>query len=147
MAARRPARPPQERGLRILLLPLTNVRRLGFWRILALLGALLVVVGTLLELPQFGWIEAAELLIAVSAVRMIARHVESRPFATPFADGTMLAVAGIWAALVAFVNTLFDDAGTRSGIVVVAGCAALFLAGMKLRLEEGRRWYEEDQAV
>jgi hypothetical protein len=144
---RGPERPEHERGLRILLLPLTHFRLLGRWRQLALAGALLVAIGSLLSIPDFGWIEAAELLVAVSSVRMIARHVESQPFATPFADGTLLAVGAIWTALIALGNSLFDRGSTLGQLVVVAGCAALFLAGMVIRAGEGRRWYEHDYAA
>jgi hypothetical protein len=78
---------------------------------------------------------------------MIARHVESRPFATPFADGTLLAVGGIWTALIALGNSLFDRGSTASALIVVAGCAALFLAGMWIRAGEGRRWYDHEPAL
>jgi hypothetical protein len=139
-------RPPYERGPRILLLPLTHFRELDGWRRLALAGAIVVACGSVMSFPDFGWIEAAQLLVAVSCVRMVARHVESHPFASPFADGTLLATGGLWAAVVAFGNAFFDGADTRSQIVVVAGSTALFLAGMFIRFDEGRRWYETDYA-
>lgn len=145
--ARGVERPEHERGLRILLLPFTHFRALDGWRRLALAGAVIVAIGSLLSFPDFGWIEAAQMLVAVSAVRMIARAVESHPFASPFADGTLLAVAGIWTALIALGNALFDAASTRSEIIVVSGCVALFLAGMVIRFDEGRRWYEHDYAA
>lgn len=140
-------RPDQERGARILLLPLTHLRQLDNWRRLALAGALTVALGALLSIPQFGWIEAAQLLVALASLRMIARYVESHPFASPFADGTLLATGGIWTALIALLNALFDDADTRAQLVVVFGCAALFVAGMFIRIDEGRHWYEHDHAV
>lgn len=139
-------RPPHERGLRILLLPYARFRELDNWRRVALAGATVVAIGSVLSVPDFGWIEGAQLLVAASCVRMLARFVESHPFASPFADGTLLAVGGLWTALIALANVFFDSASTRSQLVVVFGCAALFLAGMTIRFEEGRRWYEHDYA-
>jgi hypothetical protein len=143
---RRPERPEHERGLRILLLPFTHFRQLDNWRRLALAGAVIVMIGSVLSFPDFGWIEASQLLVAISCLRMIARYVETEQFASPFADGTLLAVGGLWTAGIALGNALFDDANTRSEIVIVFGCAALFLAGMIIRWNEGPRWYEHDFA-
>ena len=143
----RPKRPEHERGLRILLLPFTHFRQLDNWRRLALAGAMTVMIGSVLSFPDFGWIEAAQLLVAVSCLRMIARYVETEQFASPFADGTLLAVGGLWTAGIALGNALFDGANTRSEIVIVFGCAALFLAGMIIRWNEGPRWYEHDFAA
>ncbi|MGH2958172.1 MAG: hypothetical protein ACRDKE_01090 [Solirubrobacterales bacterium] len=146
MSPKREQRPEHERGLRILLLPFTHFRQLDNWRRVALGGAVVVMIGSLLSFPDFGWIEGAQVLVAVSCLRMIARYVESEQFASPFADGTLLAVAGIWTAIIGLGNALFDEANTRSEIVVVLGCAALFLAGMIIRWNEGPRWYEHDFA-
>lgn len=144
--ARRVERPAHERGARVLMLPFTHFRQLDGWRRLALAGAVVVAFGSLMSFPDFGWVEGAQLLVAISCVRLIARFVESHPFASPFADGTLLAVGGLWVAVVALGNAFFDEASTRSEIVVVVGCAGLFLAGMFIRFDEGRRWYEHDYA-
>lgn len=144
---KRPERPEHERGLRILLLPFTHFRGLDNWRRVSLGGAVIVMIGSVLSFPDFGWIEAAQLLVAVSCVRMIARYVESEQFASPFADGTLLAVGGLWTAIIALGNALFDAANTRSEIIIVLGCAALFLSGMIIRWNEGPQWYEHDHAV
>lgn len=133
-----------ERGARVLLLGFARFRDLDGWRRLALCGATVVAIGSVLGIPDFGWVEAAQLLVAISCMRVIARHVESQPYATPFADGTLLAVGGIWVALIALGNALFDAASTRDGIIIVVGCAALFLSGMIIRIDEGRRWYEDE---
>jgi hypothetical protein len=145
--AQREQRPEHERGLRILLLPFTHFRQLDNWRRVALAGAVIVMIGSVLSFPDFGWIEAAQLLVAVSCLRMIARYLETEQFASPFADGTLLAVGGIWTALIALGNALFDEANTRSQIIIVIGCAALFVAGMIIRWNEGPRWYEHDFAA
>jgi hypothetical protein len=140
-------RPRHERGLRILLLPFSHFRELDNWRRVALAGAVIVAIGSVLSIPDFGWIEAAQLLVAVACIRLLARSIESHPYASPFADGTLLAVAGIWAALIALGNAFFDDANVRSEIIIVVGCSALFLAGMFVRWDEGPRWYEAGDTI
>lgn len=140
-------RPDHERGLRILLLPFTHWRQLDGWHRLALAGCITVAIGTLLNFPDFGWVEGAQLLVGVSCLRLVARYVESEPFATPFADGTLLAAGAIWTALIALGNTFFDGADARGQLVVVGGCIALFLGGMMIRIDEGRRWYEHDHVA
>jgi hypothetical protein len=142
--ARRTPRPPHERGLRILLLPFTHLRELDGWRRLALAGALTIVVGSLAGIPDFGWLEATQLLVGVSCLRMLARHVESHPFASPFADGTLLALGGLWTAVVTLINA-FDGANTTTSVIIVCGCTALFVGGMLVRWDEGWRWYEDEE--
>jgi hypothetical protein len=144
---KRAERPRHERGLRILLLPFSHFRQLDNWRRLALAGTVIVAMGSLMSVPDFGWIEGAQLLVAVACLRLLARSVETHPYASPFADGTLLAVGGLWTALVALGNSLFDGANTRSEIIVVFGCAALFLAGMFVRWDEGPRWYEAGDTI
>ncbi|MFT4048750.1 MAG: hypothetical protein QM648_02825 [Solirubrobacterales bacterium] len=142
--ARKLERPPHERGLRILLVPFTHFRALDIWRRTALAGVTVIAIGSILSFPDFGWVEAAQLLVAVASVRVLARSVESHPYASPFADGTLLAVGAIWTALVALGNAFFDNASTRSEIVVVIGCLIVFLAGMFIRAGEGREWYIDE---
>lgn len=144
--ARGVQRPAAERGLKILLLPFTQVRRLDGWRRLALAGVIVVAIGSLMGFPDFGWVEAAQLLVAVSSLRMIARAVETHPFASPFADGTLLALGGIWTALIALVNAFFYGAQSGTELVVTTGCVLLFAAGMMIRAGEGRHWYEDTSA-
>ena len=144
--ARRIERPAHEQGPRILLLPFTHWRDLGGWRMLALVGAITLIIGSVAGIPDFGWLEATQLLIGVSCLRMIARAVESHPFASPFADGTLLAIGGLWAAVVTLVNA-FDDANITTSVIIVFGCAALFLGGMMLRWDEGWRWYDDEELV
>lgn len=143
--AKRAPRPHDERGLRILLIPFTRFRELGLWRRVALIGALTVVIGSLSGIPDFGWLEATQLLVAISCVRMIARFVETDQFATPFADGTLLAVGGMWTAIVTLINA-FDNADTWTSVIILCGCAMLFVSGMLIRWDEGRLWYEHDAA-
>lgn len=137
----RPARPADERGLRILLLPFTHVRHLDLHRRIALAGATTIAVCALVQIPDFGWLEATQLLVAVACIRLLAHPIESLPFASPFHDGTLLAVGGIWTAIVTSINT-FDGASTYTGVIVVVGCMALFVTGMLLRHDEGDKWFE-----
>src|SRR4051812_9582179 len=97
-------RPRSETGLRILLLPLRRVRELDNWRRCALIGAITVAVCSLVNVPDFGWLEASQLLVAIACIRVLARAVESVPPPLPFHDGTLLAVGGMWAALIALAN-------------------------------------------
>ncbi|MGB1583941.1 MAG: hypothetical protein ACPHCI_09175 [Solirubrobacterales bacterium] len=141
MSRRRPEKPQDERGLRILLLPFTHFRELDGYRRVALVGALTIAVCAISGIPDFGWLEATQLLVAVSCVRMIARAIESQPFACPFHDGTLLAVGGMWAAIVTLINA-FDGSKTSTALIIVAGCSALFLTGMLLRFDERSDWLE-----
>ena len=138
-----PPRPHDESGPRILALPFTHFRSLDTWRRVCLIGALTVAIGSLSGIPDFGWIEATLLLVAVACVRMVARGIETVPFACPFHDGTLLAAGGMWAAIVALINA-FDGADTTAAIVIVFGCAALFIGGMFVRWEEGDEWVEAE---
>lgn len=132
-------RPHDERGLRILALPFTHFRHLDGWRRVALIGALTMAIGAVSGIPDFGWLEATQLLVAVSCIRMVARAIETVPFACPFHDGTLLAVGGMWAAIVTFINS-FDGANITTSIVIVLGCTALFLSGVVLRFEDTEDW-------
>lgn len=140
----RAVRPADEHGLRILLLPFTHVRHLDNLRRVILAGATTIAVCSLVAIPEFGWLEATQLLIAVACIRLLSHPIESQPFACPFHDGTLFAVAGMWTAIVTLINTL-DGASTSTGIIVVAGCMALFVAGMLLRREEGD-WFAGEAA-
>jgi hypothetical protein len=144
--AKRPQRPHDERGPRILALPFTHFRQLDGWRRAALAGAIIVLIGALSGIPDFGWLEATQVLVAISSIRMLARYVETNPFATPFADGTLLAVGGMWTAIVTLINA-WDGARVSTSVIIVGGCALLFVSGMIIRWDEGRRWYEHDYAA
>lgn len=93
------------------------------------------------SIPDFGWIEATQLLVAISCIRLIGRNVQLVPFASPFQDGTLLAVGGMWTAIVTLINS-FDGAKASTSILILAGCAMLFLSGMLLRAEERSEWLE-----
>ena len=137
----RAVRPHNERGLRILLLPFTRFRELDVWRRIALGGALAVGICSLVSFPDFGWLGASQLLVAVSCIRLLARPVETVPPPLPFHDGTLLAVGGMWAALIALGNA-FDSADTNTQMIIVIGCGMLFVAGMFARTIEEEYWFD-----
>ncbi len=141
MSRRRQKRPQDELGPRILLLPFTHFRQLDGYRRVALVGALTIAICSVSGIPDFGWLEATQLLVAVSCIRLLARAIESRPFACPFHDGTLLAVGGMWTAIVTLINA-FDGGETLTSVLIVFGCTALFLTGMLLRFDDRSDWLE-----
>jgi hypothetical protein len=137
----RVARPQRERGLRVLALPFTRFRALDNWRRTALIGAMAVALCSLVNFPDFGWLEASQLLVALSCIRVLARPVETAPPPLPFHDGTLLAVGGMWVAIVALING-WDHADIVTEMIVVVGCGALFLAGMFMHGYDEDYWFE-----
>lgn len=137
----RAARPFNPRGLRAVALPFTHFRSLDSARRIALAGAIAVGAGALSGIPDFGWIEGSLLLIAVSVTRVIARQLESDPFPLPFHDGTLIAAGGGWGAIVVLANS-FDGADLGTVLIILAGCVALTLAGLRARARGDDYWFE-----
>lgn len=137
----RAARPFDVRGVRAIALPLTHFRELPAARRTAMVGAIAIGVGALSGIPKFGWLEASQLLIAVSTLRVIARSLEDAPFPSPFHDGTLLATGGVWTALVTAASAI-DGADTGTCLIVFAGCLALTLAGLRVRANGEHYWFE-----
>ncbi|MGH2906194.1 MAG: hypothetical protein ACRDKI_05430 [Solirubrobacterales bacterium] len=138
----RAVRPANERGLRVFALPFSRVRELDPWRRVALAGALTVAVCSLAGIPDFGWLEASQLLVAVSCIRLLARPVETLPPPLPFHDGTLLAAGGMWAALIALANA-WDHADIATEMIIVVGCGLLFVAGVVVRTTvDEDYWFE-----
>ena len=125
----------------MLSLPFTRFRELDAWRRVALSGAVTVAVCSVVGIPDFGWLEASQLLVAVSCVRLLARPVETVPPPLPFHDGTLLAVGGMWAALIALANG-WDRADISTEMILVVGCGLLFVAGMFVRTVAEDYWFE-----
>lgn len=140
--AGRAARPFEVRGLRTLGLPITHLRSIAPARRVALAGVIALAVGPISGIPDFGWVEGAQLLVAVSALRVIARALEEAPFPLPFHDGTLLATGGVWAAAVTMLNLLFDGADQGGSLISLAGCVALTLAGLRVRAMGDHYWFE-----
>lgn len=139
--AARVARPFGLRGLRAVALPLTHFRRLDGARRAALAGAIAIGVGALSGIPDFGWIEGAQLLLAVCIVRLLARRLEESTFPLPFHDHTLLAAGGIWAAAVTLANA-FDGADLGTELIILGGCVLVFFAGLRVRTYGEHYWFE-----
>lgn len=137
----RAVRPDNERGLRILVLPFTRFRELDNWRRTALIGAMTVAVCSLVNIPDFGWLEASQLLVAVACIRVLARWVETVPPPLPFHDGTLLAVGGMWTALISLGNA-WDHADITTEMLIVIGCGLLFVGGMFTRTIDEEYWFD-----
>jgi hypothetical protein len=101
-------------------------------------------------LGAFGFAEAALLITVLSALVLIALVRRGRRPPLPMHEGTLLALAGAWAALIVAVlmvdrpqETVFDfptDYGLRYGIfVAMAGAVTLAFAGLRMRRLELRR--------
>ena len=120
-----------------------NWRALDGARRLALAGALTITVAALTTLSTlaFGWIDAAQLLVGVSLLRLIARAHEPTPHHLPFHDGTLMIAAGLWTGALALVN-LFDGADGLTQLIVIIAAIPLVLAGARLRLVEDMYWWE-----
>jgi hypothetical protein len=106
-------------------------RLLNFEQRLAAVGALLLGVSTF---GPFSFVELAELTIAVAVLALLRARGLGKEFHLPFGDGTVIAAAGIWAALLIVVR-LFDRPLGQNLLALV--CAALLVvAGV---LERAKR--------
>lgn len=103
-------------------------RRLNFEQRIAAIGALLLVVSTF---GPFSFVEAAIVLIGVSVLFLLRRRAEGREFHIPFGDGTVIAAAGVWSAVLILIR-LFDRPLGQNMLALV--CAAiLVVAGLAER--------------
>ncbi len=102
--------------------------RLGFEQRVEAVGALLLMVSTL---GPFSFVEGAILLIGASILLLLRKRAEGRRFHIPFGDGTMIVVAGVWAAILIFVR-LFDRP-LGQGLLALACAALLIIAGLRER--------------
>lgn len=96
-------------------------------------------------LQAFSFVEAAVLLVAAGVLALLFARGERRAFHLPGGDGTAIAGAGVWAALL-IVWRLFDKPELGRGVSVglawgifVALAAAAFLAVAGNRLRAARR--------
>ena len=102
------------------------------WRRLNVEQRVTAVVAVLLIVSTFGpfsFVEAAIVLTAGGVLALLKKRADGRPFHLPFGDGTVIFVAGLWAALLIVVR-LFDRPLGQS--VLALACAAL-LAGTGAR--------------
>jgi hypothetical protein len=106
-------------------------RLLGFEQRMAAVGAVLLAVSTI---GPFSFVEVAELAIAVGVLALLRARGLGKEFHLPFGDGTVIAAAGAWAAVLILVR-LFDRPLGQNLLALV--CAAiLFFAGA---LERAKR--------
>jgi hypothetical protein len=96
-------------------------RRLNFEQRVAGIGALLLVVSTF---GPFSFVEAAIVLIGLSVLLLLRKRAEGREFHIPFGDGTVIAAAGAWSAVLIAIR-LFDRPLGQNLLALV--CAALLL--------------------
>jgi hypothetical protein len=96
-------------------------RRLNFEQRVAGVGALLLVVSTF---GPFSFVEAATLLTALSVLVLLRKRAEGREFHIPFGDGSVIAAAGAWSALL-IVFRLPDRPPGQTLLALV--CAAMLL--------------------
>jgi hypothetical protein len=96
-------------------------QRLNFEQRVAGIGALLLVVSTF---GPFSFVEAAIVLIGLSVLFLLRRRAEGREFHIPFGDGTVIAAAGAWSALLIVIR-LFDRPLGQNLLALV--CAAILL--------------------
>ena len=104
------------------------------WRVLgpeqrvAAIGSILLIVSTF---GSFTFVEAAEVLTALAILLLLKRRADGYQFHLPFGDGTAIAAAGVWSALLILVR-LFDRPLGQN--LLALGCAAIiFAAGMRER--------------
>lgn len=103
-------------------------RRLGFEQRVAAVGALLLIVSTF---GPFSFVEAALVLLAGGVLFLLKQRADGRVFHLPFGDGTVILVAGVWAAILILVR-LFDRP-LGQGLLALVCAAILVLAGIRER--------------
>jgi hypothetical protein len=134
-------------------------RLLGSEQRVAAVGSLLLIVSTF---GPFSWVEAAEILTALGILFLLKRRADGYQFHLPFGDGTAIAAAGAWSALLILVR-LFDRP-LGQNLLALACAALIFGAGMRerakrpmddippetvpipRRADAQTEWLEEDEA-
>ncbi len=103
-------------------------RALGPEQRIAAVGAVLLLVSTF---GPFSFVEAAEVLTSLGVLALLRARARGRRFHLPLGDGTAVAAAGAWAALL-IVARLFDRPLGQNLLALV--CASiLVLAGVRER--------------
>lgn len=91
-------------------------------------GALLLIVSTF---GPFSWVEGAQVLVALAILLLIIRRAQGRRFHLPFGDGTMIALAGVWSALLVLLRLL--ERPFAQAVFAFGCCALIFAAGVRER--------------
>ncbi len=106
-------------------------RLLNFEQRVAAVGAVLLAISTF---GPFSFVEVAEITIAIGVLALLRARALGKRFHLPFGDGTVIAAAGVWAALLIVIR-LFDRPLGQNLLALV--CAALLaFAGV---LERAKR--------
>ena len=117
---------PSELPRRVALGVVGTIRRLNFEQRVAGIGAVLLIVSTF---GPFSFVEAAIVLIGLAVLFLLRRRAEGREFHIPFGDGTVIAAAGAWAAVLILIRIFDRPLGQAllalvcAAILVVAGIA------------------------
>ncbi|MBA2419625.1 MAG: hypothetical protein H0V57_00670 [Thermoleophilaceae bacterium] len=114
-------------------------RRLSFEGRAAAVGSVLLVVSTF---GPFSWVEAAIVLTGLSVLFGLRQRAVGKSFHLPAADGTLIAAAGGWAALL-IAARLFDRP-LGQNLLALACAAILVAAGAR---ERARQPAEDETAV
>jgi len=96
-------------------------RLLGFEQRMAAVGAVLLAISTI---GPFSFVEVAEIAVALGVLALLRARALGKEFHLPFGDGTVIAAAGIWAALLIVVR-LFDRPLGQNLLALV--CAAILV--------------------
>jgi hypothetical protein len=96
-------------------------RLLGFEQRMAAVGAVLLAISTF---GPFSFVELAEIAVALGVLALLRARALGKQFHLPFGDGTVIAAAGIWAALLIVVR-LFDRPLGQNLLALV--CAAILV--------------------
>jgi hypothetical protein len=92
----------------------------------AAVAAILVIVSTL---GPFSFVEAAEILAAGAVLLLVRMRADRRQFHLPLGDGTAIAGAGLWCAVL-IATRMFDRPPGQTALALVC---ALLLAGAGIR--------------
>jgi hypothetical protein len=103
-------------------------RRLNFEQRVAAVGALLLVISTF---GPFSFVEAAIVLIGLAVLFLLRKRAEKREFHVPFGDGTVIAAAGAWSALLILIRIF--DRPLGQGLLALVCASVLILAGLSER--------------
>ncbi len=103
-------------------------RRLNFEQRVAAVGALLLIVSTF---GPFSFVEAAIVLVALAVLLLLKKRADRAAFHLPFGDGTVIAAAGGWSAVLILIR-LFDRPLGQE-LLALACAAILIAAGIRER--------------
>jgi hypothetical protein len=123
-----PGASPSELPSRVALGLVAAFRRLNFEQRAAAVGALLLIVSTF---GPFSFVEAAIVLIGLSVLFLLKRRAEGREFHVPFGDGTVIAAAGAWSAVLILIRVF--DRPLGQGLLALVCAAILIVAGIAER--------------